>query len=55
MAREVGTGQAEVFQQYERERLEQTAQAGRLSSAIATADRNVETLEVMLRENTLEG
>ena len=53
MAREVGAGQAEVFQQYERARLERTAQAGCLSSAVANADRKVETLEVMLRETHL--
>ena len=50
MAKEVGTGQVEVFQQYARERLEQTAQAGRLCSAVANADKKVDVLEVMLRE-----
>ena len=50
MAREVGAGQAKAFLQYARERVEQTDQGGRLSSAAALADKKVETLEVVLRE-----
>ena len=48
MAKEVGTGQAEVFQPYERDNVEQTAQTSRMSSAIVDADNKVPVLEVLL-------
>ena len=54
LAREVGAGQSQVFRQYERGKVEQTAQAGRLSSAVAQADKKVDIFEFMLH-NTFEG
>ena len=49
LAREVGTGQVAVYQQYEIERNEQSAQAGRMHTIIADAGAKVEYLENMLK------
>ena len=51
MGREVGAGQAEVFQKFERDKVEHTARASRMSSAIADAGKKVEYLETMLRDS----
>ena len=50
LAREVGTGQVAVYQQYEIERNEQSAQAGRMHTIIADAGAKVEYLENMLQD-----
>ena len=50
MAREVGTGQAAVYHQFELDRTEQAAQAGRMNTSIADAGVKVEFPESRLQE-----
>ena len=47
-------GTAKIFQQYDRAHMEQTAQASRMTSAMADADNKVDNLEGVLRASLLK-
>ena len=51
VAKEVSAGAAEGFRQYARAHLEQTAQASRMITATADADRKIHDFESVLRES----
>ena len=54
MAREVHVGTTQAFRRYDHDKIEQTAQASRMNTEMASVDHKEDSLEAMLLESVMK-